>query len=77
MKKIKVGQRYQHRKAPERVIEILKLRRASAPWMNKRAKVKYVSTTDKENTGVISSLLVTSIIALYELQVPREPDWEI
>ena len=77
MKKIKVGQRYQHRKAPERVIEILKLRKAQPPRVGKRAVVRYISASSKGNIGLKAFLLIASIESMYKMYVPREPDWEV
>ena len=71
MNKIRKGQRYQHTGASERIIEILRVKRDG------KAKVKYLSTSDPQRIGLVTSLRLTSINTLYTPYITPIPDWEV
>ena len=68
MNKIKKGQIYVRKGAPERMIKILTVKRGS------KVQVKYVSATEKTNIGLVATLYKISIARMYVLMAPI---WEV
>ena len=68
---IREGHVYVHKRAPERMIQILRVK-------NLTAEVVYIGTTEKKNRGVIGDLWKDSIHMLYTLATPSAtPSWEL